>query len=371
MNSIKVVDIKVGDKFSGDSFVLDNLFFLPQRTPLVDNYRNLLIKWNIEEITYDSIVSKDAPRGEKIDENNKEINQEENKEVKVQSLEEEFFVKYRNWVFITMSFFTSIIKTKTIEKDKVSQFIIEVKDAIDKERHHFLKIIGHEIEGVPYIYRKTLETMTLATLVSKNMNHNTYSSNNVMFATLFHDLGMVAIPMSIINKKEALTEEETTLLKNHTVIGFKYLQAVGYSPLIASGSLQHHERLDGKGYPNQIRADKISEVAKIISIVDSYCASVSQKPFKPIPIHAKAAIQELLKGAGTQYDANIITHLIKNISFYPIGSMIVLSDERIASVFDTSGVPMRPIVKIDGTDEELDLSKNQNVFIKGVYAKKT
>jgi HD-GYP domain-containing protein (c-di-GMP phosphodiesterase class II) len=345
-------------------------------------YRNLLIKWNIEHIiTSGKVIAhedKNSPQSEENNsENNKETIQQESKkeehreEIVKNVVVDEFSNIYKNWIFITMSFFTSIIKTKTVDKDKVSSFVIEIKNAIDKEKNKFLKIIGHEFEGIPYIYRKTLETITLSTLISKNMNHNAYSSNNVMFATLFHDIGMVTVPVSIVNKREALTEEEATILKNHTVQGFKYLQAVGYSPLIASGALQHHERLDGKGYPHQVKGDKISEVAKIIAVVDTYCASVSQKPFKPIPIHAKAAIQELLKGAGTQYDADIITHLIKNVSFYPIGSTVILSDERIASVFDTSGVPMRPIVKIDETNEELDLSKNQNIFIKGIYVKKT
>ncbi len=381
MNSIKLADIKVGNIVSEDSFVLDNLFFLPQKTPLTEAYKKLLIRWNIEQIVSNGVVSevkeedaeKDAAENSSLD---KKIGEAAPTDVKreeeiVSTIDDEFLNRYKNWIFMTMSFFTSIIKTKSIEKDKVTSFIIEIKAAMEKEKSQFLKIIGHDIEGIPYIYRKTLETMTLAALVSKNMNHNTYTSNNVLFATLFHDIGMVTIPMSVLNKKEPLTEEESTILKNHTVQGFKYLQAVGYSPLIATGALQHHERLDGKGYPNQARGDKISEVAKIIAVVDSYCASISQKPFKPVPIHAKVAIQELLKGSGTQYDAEIITHLIKNISFYPIGSNVVLSDDSIASVVDTSGVPMRPIVRINSTGKDLDLSKNANIFIKGVYVKKT
>jgi len=388
MNSIKVEDIKIGDTISGDSFVLDNLFFLPKNTSLTDTYKNILMKWNIENIKIDDMasLSKNSSQPENInnknelDQNNNknenEIDQNnvknvENKKDIVRDPEVEFLDKYKNWIYITMSFFTSIIKSRAIEKDKVASFIIEVKNCMEKEKKRFLKVIGHELTGIPYVYRKTLETMTLATLVSKNMNHNVYSSNNVMFATLFHDIGMVTVPMSIINKTEPLTEEEATILKNHTVQGFKYLQAVGYSPLIASGALQHHERLDGKGYPNQLKIDKITELAKIIAVVDTYCASISQKPFKPIPIHAKAAIQELLKGSGTQYDQEIVAHFIKNISFYPIGSMVILSDERIASVSDTSGIPMRPIVIINETNEELDLSKNQSIFIKGVYVKKT
>jgi len=378
MNSIKTADIKVGDIISSDSFILDNLFFLPQNTPLTDIYINLLIKWNIEDIiTKDGINSKNEnSKGSKENntKNDKEVEQKDTQKVEspkqiisnIEGIDVEFFNKYKNWIFLTMSFFTSIIKNKTIDKDRVSSFIIEIRDTILKQKSQFLKIIAQEIEGIPYIYKETLETMTLAILISKSMNYNVYTSNNLIFATLFHDIGMLTVPINIINKKEALTEEEIIVLKSHTIKGFKYLQAVGYSPVIASGALQHHERLDGEGYPYKVRGDKISEVAKIISVLDSYCASISEKPSKPIPIHAKAAVQELLKGSGTQYDTDVINHLIKNISFYPIGITVILSDERIASVLDISGVPMRPIVKIDGTNEELDLSKNQNIFIKGV-----
>jgi len=127
------------------------------------------------------------------------------------------------------------------------------------------------------------------------------------------------------------------------------------------------QRIDGKGYPNHVSLDKITEIAKIIAVVDAYCAAIADKPFRNT-LHAKEAIQDLLKSGGSAYEPSILRELVKNISFYPIGSLVLLSDNNPAEVAGTSGVAMRPIVKIIKTKEMIDLSKKNDIYIKGIYS---
>jgi HD-GYP domain-containing protein (c-di-GMP phosphodiesterase class II) len=221
------------------------------------------------------------------------------------------------------------------------------------------------------MHRKTIETTILSLILADSMDITDFASTNLMFATLYHDLGMLKISKDILQKKAALTKEEIIEIQNHTIYGYKYLRDTGYSAIIASGALQHHERIDGKGYPNHVTNEKITDIAKIIAIVDAYCAAIADKPFKD-PLHAKEAVQDLLKRGGAAYDANILKELVKNISFYPIGSFVVLSNDSPAEVIGTSGVAMRPVVKIvtkNGYGETIDLSKHNDIYIKGIYSK--
>ncbi|MBP5450487.1 MAG: hypothetical protein J6Y01_10275, partial [Spirochaetales bacterium] len=133
--------------------------------------------------------------------------------------------------------------------------------------------------------------------------------------------------------------------------------------------------VDGKGYPNHTTSERITDVAKIISVADAYCAAIAEKSFKD-SLHAKDAMQDLLGKGGIVYDQAVLKALVKTISFYPVGCLVVLSDGNVAQVTGTTAVAMRPIVQIiyqgeNGTSvgETIDLTQVSNVFIKGIYKK--
>jgi len=386
--------------FTDDVYIFEDLFLYPKNFPFQNFHIKLLRNWNIEQVYSDgeigTIEQKDSNKEiksekdkyledlfgspeeegselEELSEDKKEQNITQDEQKSTLSVEEDFKERYKKWIIMTVSFFNNIITTRDINKEHVVNLLKEIRSAINKDKNKLLMLFGIPIEGISYIYRKTIETTVLAFILAESMNLTEFAISNLGIATLFHDLGMIKIPKPILQKTDQLTPEELTIIQNHTIIGYKYLKEVNYSVIIASGALQHHERIDGKGYPNKILGEKITDIAKIISVVDAYCAAISYKPFKD-PIHAKDAIQDLLKSGGTAYDPNILKELVKNISFYPIGSLILLSNGLPAKVIGTSGVAMRPIVKtiiLEGTQnkegEVIDLSKRQDLYIKGVY----
>ena len=184
---------------------------------------------------------------------------------------------------------------------------------------------------------------------------------------------MVRIPRQILEKKDPLTKDETIIIQSHTSMGYKVLREVQYSAIISSGALQHHERLDGKGYPSGLMSDQITDISKIITVADAYCAAIAEKPYKS-SLHAKEAIQDLLKRGGSLYSPQILKELIKNISFYPIGSLVLLSNNQPARIVGTSGIPMKPIIKTvvkDSSGVIIDLSKSNDIYIKGMYSQQT
>ncbi|MCR5094456.1 MAG: HD-GYP domain-containing protein [Lachnospiraceae bacterium] len=136
--------------------------------------------------------------------------------------------------------------------------------------------------------------------------------DDVYFAALLHDVGKIGIPDSIINKDGRLTEDEYAVVKRHPEIGRAILANISHTSDLTVGAHYHHERYDGKGYPEGLKGDKIPAVARIIAVADSYDTMTSRRSYRN-PIPQAIAREEFVKGAGTQFDpefAQIMVQLI-------------------------------------------------------------
>ena len=135
---------------------------------------------------------------------------------------------------------------------------------------------------------------------------------DIYFAALLHDVGKIGIPDRIINKKERLTKDEEEEVKIHPLIGKQILSNISQSESIRIGATYHHERYDGKGYPEGLSGKDIPEIARIIAVADSYDAMTSRRSYRA-PLAQKVARAEIEKGIGTQFDpdfARIMLQLI-------------------------------------------------------------
>lgn len=136
--------------------------------------------------------------------------------------------------------------------------------------------------------------------------------NQIKNAGLMHDIGKIGIEESLLNKVEPLTKKEFKTLYQHSEIGSRILSSIPEYVDIAKFVLEHHERIDGKGYPAGLKGDEISIQARIINIADSYDAMTGPRPYKP-PLKKKEAIEELKRCSGTQFDAEIVEVFINDV----------------------------------------------------------
>lgn len=138
--------------------------------------------------------------------------------------------------------------------------------------------------------------------------------SDIRLAGNLHDIGKITISNEILNKKTNLTKEEYDLIKTHPEKGYRILHSMGGLDLLANYVLQHHERIDGKGYPNGLSGDDISLEAKIITIADSFDAMTSYRDYKD-SLTLPEAIIELRRCKGTQFDSDLtelfITQVLK------------------------------------------------------------
>ncbi|MGB7588152.1 MAG: HD-GYP domain-containing protein [Solirubrobacterales bacterium] len=143
-----------------------------------------------------------------------------------------------------------------------------------------------------------------ATAIAKRMGLPREQVTKIRAAAAIHDVGKIVAPNSVLNKPGSLTEEEFALIKQHPVVGAKTVAALGDEEL-ADIVRHHHERIDGKGYPDHLQGSEIPIGARIIAVADTFDAVTSRRPYHPARTH-REALRLLSAEAGTQLDPEVV-----------------------------------------------------------------
>ncbi len=154
--------------------------------------------------------------------------------------------------------------------------------------------------------------------IAKRYGYDDEKQDDIYFAGMLHDIGKIGIPNEIINKTGKLTDEEYEMIKTHPVIGAEILSNISEIPNIAVGARWHHERYDGKGYPDGLKEKDIPELARIIGVADAYDAMTSKRSYRDV-LSQKIVRAEIEKGIGTQFDpvfAKIMLEMIDEDKSY-------------------------------------------------------
>lgn len=141
-------------------------------------------------------------------------------------------------------------------------------------------------------------------MIAKRMGYSGEKLEHLQYAALLHDIGKIGVPREIINKPSKLTDEEYEIIKTHPVIGSNILNEISEIPDISIGARWHHERYDGKGYPDKLKGEEIPEIARIIGVADAYDAMTSKRSYRGV-LSQEIVRREVEKGKGTQFDPQI------------------------------------------------------------------
>ena len=185
--------------------------------------------------------------------------------------------------------------------EQTATSLVTAIDAKDEYSH------GHSIRVAEYSEK-----------IAKTLGWSEEECNKVYYAALLHDVGKIGIDDRIITKNGKLTPEEYDIIKQHPVMGNQILSSIGEYPYLSIGAHYHHERYDGKGYPEGRKGEDIPEIARIISVADAYDAMTSNRSYRSA-IAQPLVREEIVKGAGTQFDpkiAKIMMHLIDSDTEY-------------------------------------------------------
>ncbi|MET0785998.1 MAG: HD domain-containing phosphohydrolase [Paenisporosarcina sp.] len=232
---------------------------------------------------------------------------------------------------------TQTFKAIQIAKNGEASFFVDQQSKvlysiIDDLLNHILSnkdvltILGDVYLYDNYIYQHSFQVTTYAIAIAKEMRYTVDEIRQIALGALLHDVGKMLVPQEILLKPESLTEEEFSEIRKHTTFGFDVLRNVhSISLLIAHCAFQHHERLDGSGYPRGLIDFEIHPFAKIIAVADVFDAVTTNRVYK-MKMSPSQAIAILEAGKGTLYDSKVVQAFSRIVAHYPNGTTVILSD---------------------------------------------
>lgn len=217
-------------------------------------------------------------------------------------------------------------------------------------------------------YQHELNTLVLSMMLAKNCQLSAEETIDLGMAALLHDIGKRQITPKIMLKKEPLTHIEKTVYQSHVGLGLNVLKALHVPKRILTIVSQHHEFCDGSGYPAKLKGEEIDSLAHLLIIVnmfDHICNPVNPQAAKT----PYEALGLMFAQQRQLFDQPLLRQFIKSLGIYPPGSIVRLSDQRLASVLSTNPQqPLRPFVQIVDESDELnehiiDLREAMNINI--------
>jgi putative nucleotidyltransferase with HDIG domain len=157
----------------------------------------------------------------------------------------------------------------------------------------------------PYTAGHEHRVAELAVAIAQEMGLSDHQIEGIRVAATVHDLGKIQIPAEILSKPRSLTDLEFSFIKNHPLMGYHILKDIDFPWPIAEIVLQHHERIDGSGYPNGLKGKRILLEAKIVAVADTVEAMASHRPYRA-GLGIGAALDEITAGSGQQYDPKVV-----------------------------------------------------------------
>ena len=166
----------------------------------------------------------------------------------------------------------------------------------------------------PYTEGHSERVSAYSTRLARELGLPEEEIDNIRLVALLHDIGKIGVPDSVLKKPGRLTDEEFGLMKQHTVVGSEIIKDINSIPGVVIGARYHHERYDGRGYPDGLKGEEIPFIARIIAVADAFDAMTSNRIYRK-HLSTEQVMSELEKGAGSQFDpaiARLLVDLLKS-----------------------------------------------------------
>lgn len=219
-------------------------------------------------------------------------------------------------ILISVVVFLIIVIFCTISAKKINKYQRkehESKERLDRMNINIISALANTIDAKDrYTSGHSQRVADYSLAIAKRMGKSEEEQKVIYYAALLHDVGKIRVPEEIINKPGKLTDEEFDQIKVHPVSGYHILKDIHEDERIAYGAKYHHERYNGKGYPNGLEGENIPEIARIIGVADAYDAMASDRSYRSA-LPQEVVRSEIEKGRGLQFDAEIADIMLQMI----------------------------------------------------------
>jgi putative nucleotidyltransferase with HDIG domain len=209
---------------------------------------------------------------------------------------------YKDGEIVSITSLIADIRERKITEEKLEKSYASLKKTLDDAINTMVKIV--ELRD-PYTAGHQQRVAGLATAIAREMKFDDTRIDNLRTAAVIHDIGKIYIPSDILSRPGKLSEMELNLIKTHPQGGYDIIKGMDFPCSIARAVLQHHERLDGSGYPNGLKGEDMLLEAKILAVADVVEAMASHRPYRAA-LGMDKALEEISKNKGKLYDPDVV-----------------------------------------------------------------
>ncbi|WP_407312600.1 HD-GYP domain-containing protein [Desulfosporosinus sp. SB140] len=272
-------------------------------------------------------------------------------------------------------------EARLVTKEQISQIMVIVERIIDeiKDKCVYINFDSLRVDMRRFkehdysTYVHAVNVAILSTLTARELGYKGRRLRYLTMGAILHDIGKIKVPREILNKPGPLNEHEVKIIKQHPLEGEAMLREADVLPSILCSIRQHHERWDGKGYPDGLSGSNIHLDAQIIAVTDVYDALTADRPYRNAlpPYHAL----EMILTADKDFNPKVVEAFRKSLNLYPENTIVTLNTGEVGLVVAVpTSLPTRPLVRLifdrDGEyidrEKYIDLLHELTYFIKSV-----
>ncbi|GAA5130137.1 HD-GYP domain-containing protein [Thalassotalea piscium] len=235
---------------------------------------------------------------------------------------------------------------KSIKIDEVETTTDSIVDSIFRNQDALSCLSRLQTKG-SYLLEHSLNVAILMAIFSKQLGFDKRVIQEVTLGAFLHDIGKVLLPKEILNKPEQLNDKEYKIWKSHVALGIKVLEdSPSISHIAARMIKEHHERLDGSGFPSGLQKQEISIFGRMMAIVDTYDSMTCDRPYRK-SVHPVTAFKALVTQSPLLFDEELVEKFIQCIGVYPVGTLVKLNSGKLGLISKLNpNRPLRPFVKV-------------------------
>ncbi|MFY8124009.1 MAG: HD-GYP domain-containing protein [Silanimonas sp.] len=259
-----------------------------------------------------------------------------------------------------VALFTDARLGRAIQPEAVMPMVEAINESVSRHPDALLSVVRLKNHD-EYTYMHSVAVCALMVALARRLGLPEDQVRDAGAAGMLHDLGKAAMPLNVLNKPGALSDDEFKIMKAHPVRGYHMLVQSGSAPeAVLDVALHHHEKFDGSGYPHNLKGDAIGLMARMGAVCDVYDAITSNRPYKKAWGPAES-LQRMVSWNG-HFDELVLKAFIRSVGIYPVGALVRLESDRLGVVLEQGeGSLLAPKVRVF-----FNARKREPVFIKDI-----
>jgi HD-GYP domain-containing protein (c-di-GMP phosphodiesterase class II) len=351
MNSIALKDLKAKLFFSKPLFLDEGFVLLAPETSVDEGLIKRLTQWEFREMKTAGVpLEEPAAEAEAA---------AQGEDAAAQAMlpdgagdkerVERILTFYIDFAAYMESLYTRFVTKTELDYKELSERMKGLCQVIGENKRFLLRAQSLAPQHKNYLVSHAVRSSVYAIVLGITIKLPQFKLIELGTAAALHEIGMVRLPPQLYMAGRLLSPQEKKSITAHPVLGYNLLKERQVPLAVCLAALEHHERMNGSGYPRALSGDKISLYSKIIMVACSFDAVTAARPYKEAK-DGYSGMVDILKNEGKQYDDIVIRALVYSLSIYPIGTQVMLTNGKSAVVVDINpDNPRYPVVQLLGS----------------------